>query len=164
MTTILYPTRSGASAYLNQDWAVELAKERGADLVLLYVSNVHFLNLITGPVNLDLVESEMEVLGEFLLAMAQERVEKIGFEAETVVRSGEFVSALEEVIEEKGVSVVVLGCPTDDTGITSEGYIVRVAEKLLADLNVEVFVVGEGRVVVHLPPTLKAEDATGESV
>jgi nucleotide-binding universal stress UspA family protein len=162
MTTILYPTRGSTTAYHNLDWAVALAKDREADLLLLHVSNVHFLDQITGPVNLDIVESEMEDLGEFLLAMAQERVEKIGFESGTVVRSGEFVTALEEIIAEEEISVVVLGCPTEDTGITSEGYIVGVAEKLQADLNVEVFVVGEGKVVVHLLPTLKAKGSAGE--
>jgi len=163
MTTILYPTRGGTSAYLNQDWTVDLAEDRGADLLLLYVSDVHFLDLITGPVRLDIVEAELEDLGEFLLAMAQERVEKAGFEADTAVRSGEFVTALEEIITEKDISIVVLGCPTDDTGITSEGYIGKVAESLQASSNIEVFVVGEGRVVVHLLPTMKASDSSEDS-
>ncbi len=162
MTTILYPTRGGTSAYLNQDWAVDLAKDRGADLLLLYVSDVHFLDLITGPVRLDIVEAELEDLGEFLLAMAQERVEKNGFAADTAVRSGEFVNALEEIIKEKDISIVVLGCPTDDTGVTSEGYVSKVAESLQASSNIEVFVVGEGRVVLHLLPTLKASESNEE--
>lgn len=162
MTTILYPTRGGTSAYLNQDWAVDLAKDRGADLLLLYVSDVHFLDLITGPVRLDIVEAELEDLGEFLLAMAQERVEKNGFAADTAVRSGEFVNALEEIIKEKDISIVVLGCPTDDTGVTSEGYVSKVAESLQASSNIEVFVVGEGRVVLHLLPTQKTSESNEE--
>lgn len=163
MTTILYPTRGGTSAYLNQDWTVSLAKDRGADLLLLYVSDVHFLDLVTGPVRLDLVEAELEDLGEFLLAMAQERVEKNGFAADTAVRSGEFVNALEEIIKEKDISIVVLGCPTDDTGVTSEGYVSKVAESLQASSNIEVFVVGKGRVVLHLQPTLKASESSARS-
>jgi len=159
MTTILYPTRGGSSAYLNQDWAVSLAQERGADLLLLYVSDVHFLDHIAAPIRLDLIEAELEDLGAFLLAMAQERIEKSGFEADTVVRSGGFVKALLEVIEERDISVVVLGCPTEDTGITSVKYITEVAHRLQARTNVEVFVVGEGRIVVHLFPTLKASEA-----
>lgn len=162
MATILYPTRGGSSAYLNQDWAMSLARERGADLLLLYVSNVHFLDRTAGPVRLDLVEAELEDLGEFLLAMAQERVEKAGLTADTVVRSGEFVKALEEIIQARDIDIVVLGCPTDDTGITSDEYISRVAEKLQTDLNIEVYVVGEGRVVIHLMPSQEA-DTTGEA-
>ena len=161
MATILYPTRGGSSAYHNQDWAVSLAQERGADLLLLYVSDVHFLDRTAAPVRLDLVEAELEDLGEFLLAMAQERVEKSGLSAETIVRGGEFVKALEETILERNISVVVLGCPTDDTGITSDEYISEVARKLQASLNVEVFVIGEGRIVNHLLPTLKS-DASNE--
>ena len=159
MTTILYPTRGGSSAYNNQDWAVSLAQERGADLLLLYVSNVHFLDRTAAPVRLDLVEAEMEDLGAFLLAMAQERVEKAGLKADTIVRSGEFVNTLEEIIQEKGISIVVLGCPTDDTGITSQGYVNDVARHLQASLNVEVYVIGEGRIVIHLLPTQKAGES-----
>jgi hypothetical protein len=159
MTTILYPTRGGESAYHNQDWAVSLAREREADLLLLFVSNVHFLDRTAAPVRLDLVEAEMEDLGAFLLAMAQERVEKAGLKAETVVRSGEFVNALEEIIQEKSISIVVLGRPTDDTGITTVRYVSDVAKRLQANLNVEVYVIGEGRIVSHLLPTQE----TGES-
>jgi nucleotide-binding universal stress UspA family protein len=162
MTTILYPTRGGESAYLNQDWAVSLAKERGANLLLLYVSNVHFLDHAASPVNLDLIEAELEELGEFLLVMALERVEKLGFTADMAIRSGEFVTALEEVIVERDVSVVVLGLPTDDTGITSEEYISGVARKLQKKCIVEVFVVGGGNVVLHLPPAVEAAPANGE--
>jgi nucleotide-binding universal stress UspA family protein len=161
MATILYPTRGGSSAYLNQDWAVSLAQKRGADLLLFYVSNVHFLDRTAAPVRLDLVEAEMEDLGAFLLAMAQERVEKSGLKTETIVRSGEFVNALEEIIAEDGISVVVLGCPTDETGITSQGYINDVAKRLQAGTNVEVYVIGEGRIVNHLLPTQKADDSGG---
>jgi nucleotide-binding universal stress UspA family protein len=159
MTTILYPTRGGSSAYLNQDWAVSLAQERGADLLLLYVSDVHFLDHIAAPVRLDLIEAELEDLGAFLLAMAQERIEKSGFEADTVVCSGGFVKALLEVIEERDISVVVLGGPADDTGITSEKYITEVAKSLQENANVEVFVIREGGIVVHLFPTLQANEA-----
>ena len=159
MTTILYPTRGGESAYQNQDWAMSLAREREADLLLLFVTDVHFLDRIAAPVRLDLVEAEMEDLGAFLVAMAQERVEKAGLKAETAVRSGEFVSALEEIIQEKGISVVVLGRPTEDTGITTEGYVNDVARRLQASSNVEVYVIGEGRMVIHLLPTQKAGDS-----
>lgn len=159
MTTILYPTRGGTSADQNQDWTVSLARERGADLLLLYVSDVHFLDRTAAPVRLDLVEAELEDLGEFLLAMAQERIEKAGLKPDTAVRSGEFVNALEEIIQERDISVVVLGRPTDDTGITSEGYISDVAGRLQASSNVEVYVIGEGRIVIHLLPTQKAGES-----
>ena len=159
MTTILYPTRGGSSAYLNQDWAVSLAKTRGADLLLLYVSDVHFLDHTAAPVVLDVVEAELEDLGEFLLAMAQERVEKSGFSAQTIVRRGEFIAALEETIKERDVSVVVLGLPTNDTGVTSEGYISGVARRLRDSKNVEVFIIGEGKIVRHLLP----DDDSGET-
>ena len=63
MSTILYPTRGGDSTYLNQDWVFELTREEGASLLLLYVSNVRFLDLLAGPARLDLMEAELDEFG-----------------------------------------------------------------------------------------------------
>ncbi|MGD8806483.1 MAG: hypothetical protein PVH65_11560, partial [Chloroflexota bacterium] len=48
MATVLYPTRGGDSTHSNQDWACDLAKERNARLIFLYVSNVSFLDRLGG--------------------------------------------------------------------------------------------------------------------
>ena len=117
MTTILRPTRGGETSNPNQDRAIALAKERDADLLLLYVANVHFLDRLAGPVIVD-VETELEEMGEFLLALAQERAEKAGVRAKTLVLRGEFREALEQVIQEhEEVTTVVLGTAVEGTGV-----------------------------------------------
>jgi nucleotide-binding universal stress UspA family protein len=90
VTSILYPTRGGEPTYRNQDRAAALAQERDETLLPLYVANVHFLDHTAGAVQLELVEKELDELGEFLLALAQERVEKAGLAVESVVCHGEF--------------------------------------------------------------------------
>ncbi|MDT8304782.1 MAG: hypothetical protein RRC07_02505, partial [Anaerolineae bacterium] len=72
MITLLMPTRGGPASYPNQGGAIALARAEGARLIFLYVAHARFLNLIMSPVLVDM-EAEMEELGEFLLAMAQER-------------------------------------------------------------------------------------------
>ena len=47
--TILCPTRGGEASYANQERAIALAVEREAELIFLYVSNVHFLDLTAAP-------------------------------------------------------------------------------------------------------------------
>ena len=152
MTSILYPTRGGDTTYRNQDRAAALAQERGETLLLLYVANVHFLDHLAGPVPLDLVEKELDELGEFLLALAQERAEKAGLAVESVVCHGEFQQSLLEVIERYAVTAVFLGHPAHDAALTTSDFINNLARSLPVDLGVESFVVHEGEIVEHYRP------------
>jgi nucleotide-binding universal stress UspA family protein len=152
MTTILRPTRGGEASYSNQDRAITLAKERDADLLLLYVSNVHFLDLRAGPVLVD-VEAELDEMGEFLLAMAQERAEKAGVRARTLVLRGVFREALQQVLQEhEEISTVVLGAAIEGTSVTPAGYMEDLAQWCYAEFGVEVIVVHQGEIIEHLKP------------
>ncbi len=157
MATVLYPTRGGDTTYRNQDWACDLALERGADLLLLYVSNVHFLDHIAGPVQLGLIEKELDELGQFLLAIAEERAQKRGVEANRLVLHGEFRQALKEVVQTKNITAVVLGRPSHDTAVTTIEYIDSLARSITAEYGVESFVVDQGEVVEHYSPVPKAD-------
>ena len=152
MTTILRPTRGGEASYLNQDRAITLAKERNADLLLLYVSNVHFLDRIAGPVLVD-VETELDEMGEFLLALAQERAEKAGVRATTLVLRGQFREALEQVIQEhEEITTLVLGAAAEGTGVTPPGYLEDLVQWCHTDLGIEVIVVDGGEIIAHHRP------------
>lgn len=67
---ILVPTRGGESSYPNQDKAIEIAKQKGADILFLYITNIEFLEKVSRPVIVDI---------------AQERAGKAGVKAETLV-------------------------------------------------------------------------------
>jgi len=152
VATVLYPTRGGDRTYRNQDWACDLALERGADLLLLYVSNVHFLDYTAGHIRLDVLEKELDDLGQFLLAMAEERAQKRGTEANRLVLHGEFRQALKEVVQGYDITAVVLGRPSHDTAVTTIEYIDSLARSITAEYGVESFVVDEGEVVKHYSP------------
>lgn len=149
LTFILYPTRGGDRTFRNQDLVEALAQERGEALLLLYVANVHFLDHLAGPVQIDVVEKELDELGEFLLALAQERAEKSGLTVESVVLQGEFQQSLKEVIKENEVTAVVLGRPAHDAAHTTIDFISNLAQALPVELNVETYVVHEGEIVEH---------------
>lgn len=148
MTTILYATRGGETSYPNQDFVIALAKQRNANLVLLYVTDVQFLDRFASPILVD-VEAEMEGLAEFLLLMAKERAEKAGVKAETIVRRGDFRTALEEAAREHQASLIVLGSPVGETGITRQEYLEHLVEDLWTDTGIETLLVHEGQVAVH---------------
>ena len=152
MTTILRPTRGGEGSYANQERAVALAKERDADLLLLYVSNVHFLDRVAGPVLVD-IEAELDEMGEFLLAMAQERAEQAGVPAKSLVLRGVFREALAQVLKEHPeVTTLVLGAAIEGTRVTPVGYMGELGEWCHAEFGIEVIVVRRGEIVEHLEP------------
>jgi len=89
MGRILCPTRGGEGSYRTQDAAIAMARERGDELMFLYVVDLDFLNKTECAVRPDVVAQEMSHLGEFLLIMAQERAHKQGVEAGYVLREGD---------------------------------------------------------------------------
>jgi nucleotide-binding universal stress UspA family protein len=138
MTTILFPTRGGQSSFPNQDRVIALAKERDAHLIFLYVSNVEFLGSVSSAALVDVVQDELEHMGEFLLAMAQERADKAGWKADAVVRSGSFTDALRDVIKNYDVDVLVLGAPGGGHAVTTENFLNDLKDEMVAEFDLEV--------------------------
>lgn len=150
MTTVLHPTRGGTGSYANQDGAIAFAKERGATLVFLYVSDVQFLGKAALPIPMD-IERELEHLGEFVLAMAQERAQREGIEAQAVVREGEFEPALRSAIDELAPDIVIFGMPGEDTSTLTRVYLDELAASLSSKRGIEVFFLQDGQILTHIP-------------
>lgn len=143
---ILCPTRGGAGSFPNQDRAIAIAKERGAAVMFLYISNVEFLDLSASPKVID-IETEIDEMGEFLMAMAQERAEKAGVKALTLVRRGHFRDMLIEVIEENQIDTVVLGRSVEGSGVITAEYIRELGSHISAKTGVEFIVLEKGEIV-----------------
>jgi nucleotide-binding universal stress UspA family protein len=144
MKTILAPTRGGERSFPNQDYAIQLAKDRRARLLFLYVNDVQFLNLVASPISVAVATDELEEMGEFLVAMARERAEKAGLEAETVVKNGVFRDVLEEAIREYEVDTLALGTSSEETGLTTQAYMRDLGEQFSRDFGVEVILLRDG--------------------
>jgi nucleotide-binding universal stress UspA family protein len=143
---ILCPTRGGKASYPNQDYTIDLAKERGQDLLFLYVTNVQFLGLTALPKVID-IEAELEEMGDFLLAMAQERAQNAGVKASTTVRSGVFQKVLKEVLREYPIDTIVIGTSSQSTGVVTSDFVKKLAEEVSRESGVEFIVLYEGEVV-----------------
>lgn len=114
MGKILCPTRGGEGSYRTQDAAIAMAKERGDDLVFLYVVDLDFLNHTERAVRPDVVAQEMRRMGEFLLSIAQERAQKQGVDASYILREGGVQAEIKSAAVEEEATMVVLGQAEED--------------------------------------------------
>lgn len=148
---ILVPTRGGETSYPNQDKSIALAKEKSAEILFLYITDVKFLDKVARPVTVDIAQ-EIDDMGEFLLVMAQERAAKQGVKSSTLVKRGEFRQVMESVIDEEQVDMLILGSPDEDTGHTTVDFIKSLSESIANDHNIDVIVLGGGeQLFVSMP-------------
>jgi nucleotide-binding universal stress UspA family protein len=116
MGKILCATRGGEDSYRSQDRAIELALQRGDQILFLYVVNTSFLDKTAAPIVVD-VTTGIEHMGEFLLTMAQERACEAGVVADLITRKGDVREEIKKAAVEHGVDLVVLGSPAQGTSV-----------------------------------------------
>lgn len=146
MKKILTPTRGGEASKPNQDRAIQIAKEEAAELYFLYIADVSFLDRLASPVLVDM-EAELSEMGEFVLAIAQERAAKQGVDAKALVQSGVFSEVLTSVIEEHDIDTLILGSPQEETGITTREYLTGLSEELGERFELEILLLSKGEIV-----------------
>ncbi|MGD2027631.1 MAG: universal stress protein [Anaerolineales bacterium] len=111
MSLILCATRGGESSYRTQQAAIALAKERGDEILFLYVLNLDFLDKTAAPIVVD-IESELAEMGRFFLLMATERAAQQGVSVRTAIRKGAVREEIIQSVAEEDAVLVVLGRPT----------------------------------------------------
>ena len=114
MGLILCATRGGEASIPTQLKAIGLAAQTSAELAFLYVADSSFLNKTAAAVVVD-VEDELVNMGEFLLAMAEERAAKQGVQATSIIRIGVLREILPEVAKELAASTIILGRPAGES-------------------------------------------------
>lgn len=137
MGKILCATRGGEASYRTQDAAIALAKERGDELVFLFVADISFLNQIAAPLVVN-VESRLVKMGRFQLTIAQERAWEQGLETQIMVRQGRLRAELVAAAKELGADLIVLGRPVDREAFFDETALEALAAGLQAVIGTEV--------------------------
>ncbi len=133
MGKILCATRGGEASYCTQDAAIALAKERGDELLFLFVVDISFLDKTERPVRPDVAMEEISRMGDFLLLMAKERAQKQGVAADYVLRRGTLRDELKAAAREEGVDLVVLGQPAG----TGSAFVPADLEAFAAEIEAE---------------------------
>jgi nucleotide-binding universal stress UspA family protein len=134
---ILCATRGGEGSHLTQDAAIAMSKEKGAELIFLFVADSSFLNNMAAPMVVDL-DVRLEDLGQFELARAKQRALSQGIKAQTVVRHGKLRSELIATAQEMEVTVIVLGRPTGKSAVFQEDTLRTFADEIEEETGVEV--------------------------
>ena len=137
MKKILCATRGGEASRRTQDAVIAMAKETDATVLFLYVVDVEFLKLTARGVRPDVVTTEMEHMGEFLLAMACERATAQGVKAETCLRHGLLLEALESAAREEGADAIAFGRPAGPDSSFSLTDLEELTAKLEEDTGIK---------------------------
>ena len=137
MKKILCATRRGEASRRTQDAVIAMAKETDATVLFLYVVDVEFLKLTARGVRPDVVTTEMEHMGEFLLAMACERATAQGVKAETCLRHGPLLEALESAAREEGADAIAFGRPAGPDSSFSLTDLEELTAKLEEDTGIK---------------------------
>jgi nucleotide-binding universal stress UspA family protein len=140
MNKILCATRGGEASRRTQDAVIEMAKEHGAAIVFLYVVDVEFLRLTARGVRPEVVMTEMEHMGEFLLAIAVERAMEQGVKAQAVLRRGPLAEALESAAQEEGVDAIAFGRPAGIDSSFSLSDLEKMAASITQKTGIETFI------------------------
>ena len=134
MAKILCAIRGGEESQRLQDIAIQRAKERGEQIVFLYVVNTEFLDTASASLR-ESVTLEMEKLGDFLLLMAQERAKKEGVVAEPLLQHG----YLQPEIKAAASQPVLLGVPGERGNFSMES-LQATAKEIEDEYKVEVLI------------------------
>jgi nucleotide-binding universal stress UspA family protein len=140
MDVILCATRGGEASLQTQRRAIEIAKERKAKIIFIFVADMHFLEHYTAPY-IPAMADEMKHLGEFLLLVVQERAEQAGVEADYTVRRGELEPTLIAAAKEYGASLIILGRPGDKNVTTLEYLEQKLCPAIEAETGIKTILV-----------------------
>jgi nucleotide-binding universal stress UspA family protein len=146
MGPIVCATRGGEAGRRTQERAIDLAKQRGQDLVLLAV----FDPCVAPHLNDQLsaaVQKEQRWLGRALLGIARTRARRAGVEVDTVVRCGPILETIEAYLREVNAAALIIGQPKVDSALAAfrPDRVHRFAEQIRQDTGTEVIVVTPAR-------------------
>jgi nucleotide-binding universal stress UspA family protein len=140
MEKILCATRGGEASQRTQDAVIAMAKDAGASILFLYIVDVEFLKVIARGVRPDVVTTELEHMGEFLLAMACERAAAQGVPAESVLRHGPLVEALESAAREEGADAIAFGRPAGEDSSFTLADLEALTARIEEDTGIQTYI------------------------
>lgn len=142
MGPIVCATRGGEAGRRTQEQAIELAKQRGQELVFLAVFDPCVAAHLSDELSVA-VQKEQQWLGRALLGIARARARQEGLDVGTVVRCGPILETIEAYLREVEAAALIIGQPKVDSALAAfrPDRVHHFAERVRRDTGVEVVVV-----------------------
>jgi len=104
------------------------------------VVDTSFLDKTAAPIVVD-VEKDIEMMGKFLLAMAQERAARQGVEARAICREGRVRQEIKMAAVAEEATLVVLGRPAGETSVFIPENLQAFAKGIERETGIKVMIV-----------------------
>lgn len=146
-TRVLCAVRGGPYSQHTVNRAIDLARERNARLVFLYVVDAEFLGYATVG-RPRVILKELRATGEFMMTILRDRAVRQGVDADFVVRTGDVRRQIIESVRWQDADILVMGRPVErspgSNTFTEEGF-AEFVEQVRTKTGVEVIVVEAGK-------------------
>jgi len=113
MKTLVCAIRGGQASRTTQGKAIDIAKERGFNIIFLYVIDTNLIEKSDYRIRIEL-KDEILRMGRLLLRIARTQARKKGVEADFVTGEGTIREAIEKCLIEKKADLLVLGSPKEE--------------------------------------------------
>ncbi len=137
--TVLCAIRGGPFSQYTVQRAMQIAQERHARLVFLYVVDAEFLGYATVG-RPRVVLRELRTTGEFMMSILRDRAIRQGVDADYVVRTGDVRRQIVESVRWQDADVLVMGRPIRSPGSDTftEETLAEFVDRVVTKTGVEV--------------------------
>lgn len=138
---IICATRGGQASLPTHKRAINLALEKGAELIFLYVFDQKVLQGVATPIVIN-VEAQMKHMLAFLRTTAQEQARRAGVPARIIVRAGSLRDQLKDVSISEQANLVIMGNPAERSSLFKREALQAIADDVEESTGVKVLVLG----------------------
>ncbi len=134
---ILCATRGGQASRPTHQKAIEIALDRNAELVFLYVFDQRAIQQVSTPLVIN-VSSQMDHMRDFLRNTAQRQATKEGVRARVHVCAGSLREQIETIANEQHVDLIVMGNPCEKSSLFKREALRALADEIETETGIEV--------------------------
>jgi nucleotide-binding universal stress UspA family protein len=139
---ILCATRGGQASQPTHQKAIEIALDRGAELIFLYVFDQRAIQQVATPIVIN-VSSQMDHMRAFLRNTAQRQATQAGVKARVLVRAGSLREQIQAITKEERVDLVVMGNPSEKSSLFKREALRVLADEIEAETGIEVLALSD---------------------
>lgn len=139
---ILCATRGGHASQPTHQKAIEVALERGAELIFLYVFDQRVIQRVASPIVIN-ISSQMDHMRAFLENTAQKQAVQAGVKARVFVRAGSLREQIQAIANEQRVDLIVMGNPSEKSSLFKREALRAIADEIEAETGIEVLVLSD---------------------